>query len=456
MNAPLAAQSDSTALPAGAPAPNVASLRTLAYASQFKRLTHYLFRYPAKFHPPVVAELIRSYTDAGDVIYDPFCGSGTALVEALVAGRHAVGSDLDPVALFVTETKTHRYGAAQLRSTAAVLQRRVEKMRRSSDELLERRFVDISREELATAIRTSRLWIPAIPRIEHWFRRYVILDLARIRRAIITLPAPQVQRSFFLLAFASIIRNASNADPVPVSGLEVTAHMRRLEAAGRVVDPASLFLKALERNLDATEEFVAALPPAVSSRAFRADAAAPLRRHFRGQTVDAIITSPPYHNAVDYYRRHQLEMYWLQFVRNHADALELLPGYIGRHRIPAKSPALQNGGALGRLACEWVEAISLEDAQRGRDLRHYLVSMDRVFQELSPLLRSGRPLVLVVGESSWRNAAIPTVDLFSEIGRDRFTVREVLSYPVRNRYMSYERRNGADIGREYVLVLSRL
>ena len=67
------------------------------------RLTHYLFRFPAKFHPPVVHSLIREYTTAGQTLLDPFCGSGTLLLAATVEGLHAIGSDVDPIAVFVAE-----------------------------------------------------------------------------------------------------------------------------------------------------------------------------------------------------------------------------------------------------------------------------------------------------------------------------------------------------------------
>ena len=70
------------------------------------KFTHFLFRFPAKFHAPAVRCLINQFSKPGDVILDPFCGSGTLLVEALVAGRSGIGADIDPVAVFVSRTKT--------------------------------------------------------------------------------------------------------------------------------------------------------------------------------------------------------------------------------------------------------------------------------------------------------------------------------------------------------------
>src|SRR5262249_55559426 len=79
----------------------------LSMAREFDQLTHYLFRYPAKFHPPVARALLERYSEPGDTVLDPFCGSGTLLVEALVSDRSSVGIDVDPVATLVSRAKVH-------------------------------------------------------------------------------------------------------------------------------------------------------------------------------------------------------------------------------------------------------------------------------------------------------------------------------------------------------------
>src|SRR4051794_39120016 len=59
---------------------------------------HGLHPYPAKFVPALPRILIELLSEPGDLIMDPFVGSGTALVEALLLGRRAIGGDLNPVA----------------------------------------------------------------------------------------------------------------------------------------------------------------------------------------------------------------------------------------------------------------------------------------------------------------------------------------------------------------------
>jgi 16S rRNA G966 N2-methylase RsmD len=415
------------------------------------RLTHYLFRYPAKFHPPVARALVEAFSERGDVVLDPFCGSGTLLVEASALGRSGVGTDVDPIAVAVTNAKVHRYDARRLRWSAQRLLSQLASLRRSSDEYGRRMFTDLTDREFAAQIAPVEGWVPAIPNLHHWFRRYVIVDLAHIRRVVMSIDMPETHRMFFGVVFASIVRNSSNADPVPVSGLEVTKWMREKEAVGRRVDPFALFDKAVTAAVEAAVAFSAATTPDIRARAMQRDATA-LR--LPGQRVDAVITSPPYHGAVDYYRRHQLEMFWLGLTTSQQERLQLLQHYIGRPHVPPRHRWLAEPLPTA-LAKEWESRIRAVSPDRANGFRHYLTAMTAVFNSLASLLDEGNPAVLVVGHSSWNSAEIPTTDLFEEIAGDHFRLDDVLSYSVKNRYMSYERRNAADIGTEYVLVFRR-
>lgn len=68
--------------------------------------THNFYRYPARFSPLFVREVIRQFSRPGDLILDPFMGGGTTIVEALAEGRRAVGVDLNSLAVFVSHVKT--------------------------------------------------------------------------------------------------------------------------------------------------------------------------------------------------------------------------------------------------------------------------------------------------------------------------------------------------------------
>lgn len=426
----------------------------LAFDSANKqRLSHYLFRYPAKFHPPVVRKLLEMYTDEGSTVLDPFCGSGTLLVEAAVLGRDAIGVDVDPVAAFVSAVKTRFYRIRSLESDSQRLLSRLEKLRRSDTEYERRKFDDIAESTFQRNLRQGGLWTPDIPNIQHWFRRYVIVDLSRINRVIRRGRFSARHKEFFLLCFAAALRNSSNADPVPVSGLEVTKHMRAIDEAGRVIDPYSVFESTLKRSLDGIRDFVDQRASGVKMQVDCADFAQMTRRM---RVVDAVITSPPYHGAVEYYRRHKLEMYWLKMTNSHDERLELLQHYIGRPQVPASHPYVKDSDLEGLpLVQMWERRMRKASEKRANALRHYAVGMRAVMKRLGALLSPGRPAVFIVGKSQWNGRQIPTEALFRELAEEWFDLRSRYWYPVKNRYMSYGRHNGADINREEVLVLSR-
>ena len=69
-------------------------------------LTHNFYRYPARFSPAFASSAIRLFSKPGHTILDPYMGGGTTIVEALASGRNAIGSDINPLAVFITQVKT--------------------------------------------------------------------------------------------------------------------------------------------------------------------------------------------------------------------------------------------------------------------------------------------------------------------------------------------------------------
>ncbi len=427
--------------------------RLLFNSEGFDQLTHYLFRYPAKFHPPAIRELIKLYSSPGDRILDPFCGSGTLLVEATVTGRNAVGTDVDPVAVFASRVKTNKYNIAYLMNSCRKLLAELGPLQRSKEEYTFRQFEDLSSADVVAAVNTEALWVPAVPNLYHWFRCYVLVDLARIYKHITTLRIPETHRDFLKLCFASIIRASSNADPVPVSGLEVTAHMKRKDAEGRIINPFGLLEKAINRALAAADAYRAKAFREAKVSVFQSDAVH-LSARLRSR-IDTVITSPPYHNAVDYYRRHQLEMFWLGFTETQEDRLTLLPHYIGRPKVPMKHPYVAGNSVESPLAIGWENRIREVDAERANAFKHYLVAMRKSLMQIAHILHVGQHALFVVGHSTWNGDEVPTGHLFEELASPWFVIEDRLWYPVENRYMSYNRHNGANIDREYVLVFRR-
>ncbi len=419
------------------------------------RLTHYLFRYPAKFHPPVARKLVEEFSDQGELILDPFCGSGTLLVEAVQSGRNSIGLDIDPVATFASRVKTLHISPTALRKSSEKLLEELETFERPATEYERLTREDLAATESDAEAAARELTLPGIPNFSHWFRRYVAIDLGTILSGIERTPMAEKHRLFFRLAFGSIIRAASNADPVPVSGLEVTSHMKRREEEGRRINPFDLFRRSVKRALKDWEEYEEGRQRSGSTAEARQGDATQLARHVR-RSVDVIITSPPYHQAVDYYRRHTLEMYWLGFVRDQEERLRLRGRYIGRHGVRKSERLVARPIPNGTLAGRWESKLHERSEARAMAFRHYVNAMTKCVDGMARVLKPGGKAVFVVGKNTTScGLAIPSTDILDEIARERFELGERYWYPVKNRYMTYARRNGANIDTEYVLVYEK-
>src|SRR5919202_4753421 len=81
------------------------SFRQLRRA-QTSYLTHDYHKYPAKFIPQLAERLIRENSKSGDLVCDPFMGSGTTLLEAILNSRRAYGSDINPLSVLISKAKT--------------------------------------------------------------------------------------------------------------------------------------------------------------------------------------------------------------------------------------------------------------------------------------------------------------------------------------------------------------
>lgn len=243
-----------------------------------KRVTHSeiegVHPYPAKF----IAEIPRALLEIlpiprGTAVFDPFCGSGAVLVESQRRGLPSVGIDLNPIACLMTRVKTshHPRGLKEAASEAA-------------------------------ARATGRIHvaeIPDLPNIDHWFSGGVQRALAALRDSIAKIP-PEY-RDALRLALSSIIVRVSNQE----SDTRYVAVGNDYTAEGAL----SEFLKASKRVSDALSERDYPLTPA---DVFEADALS-FDAGRIGRRVGAVITSPPYPNAYEYWLYHKYRMYWLGY-----------------------------------------------------------------------------------------------------------------------------------------------
>src|SRR3989338_5628578 len=94
-----------------------------------KYYTHGLHSYPAMMIPQVASRLIKENLGNGNSILDPFCGSGTVLVESMIVNKNSYGVDINPLAKIISESKTTLYDIDELKEAAIELLQRIESTR---------------------------------------------------------------------------------------------------------------------------------------------------------------------------------------------------------------------------------------------------------------------------------------------------------------------------------------
>ncbi len=77
---------------------------------------HRIGEYPSKIRPIVFAHLVERFSNKGDTILDPFCGSGTVAVEAKLQGRNSINYDINPNAIQLTKTKLEKLDKDEMKN----------------------------------------------------------------------------------------------------------------------------------------------------------------------------------------------------------------------------------------------------------------------------------------------------------------------------------------------------
>ena len=232
-----------------------------------------LHPYPAKF----IAEIPRTLLEIlpvpfGTRVLDPFCGSGTTLVESQRLGMSSVGIDLNPIASLITRVKT------------APLPIGIEQAAKQTT-------------DYARCINSVH--IPTIPNLDHWFKKPIQSSLAACTAAIAA-TQPEYQ-DILRLALSSIIVRMSNQE----SDTRYAAVSKAVEAD----DVFSHFASAVKKTISVLSDREYSL---ISSTVINDDTLS-LSTDDISHPVGIAITSPPYPNAYEYWLYHKYRMWWLGF-----------------------------------------------------------------------------------------------------------------------------------------------
>lgn len=240
---------------------------------------HGFHSYPARVHPTLARRLIETLCPTGGKVLDPFCGSGTVLVEARLAGRSATGVDLNPLAVRIANLKAQGRDDAHL---AALLERA-------------RAITEQTHARRKAKAGPSRRYGPDDLAA---FARHVLLELDGLRVGIEE--SPDALRPDLELILSSLLTKLSLK-----AGDSASYQVEKRIAAGY---PARLFTARTEELTRQITEYRALLPAgAPSAQALERDARVlpPLG------PFDLILTSPPYPGNYDYLQHHELRLRWL-------------------------------------------------------------------------------------------------------------------------------------------------
>ena len=332
-------------------------------------LTHGLHKYPAKFFPELPRWLIKRYSQENDHILDPFAGSGTANVEALLSKRNSVGIDVDPFSRFISKVKVTPLGEKELKSSKKTL----------LEAILDYRPSLVAESDL-----------PNFPYRDNWFNKEILLELTYLKNQIAALDTNNGVKDFFKVCLSSIIRAVSNAD----DNCTRTVIRKKLNKLVRPSDALNRFVKALHVKVPKMVAFSQNYPKGIITD-FPEDMDA-RNIKYKANYFDLAVTSPPYVNAVDYPRTHQLEMYWLGFAQDSLTALK--KQNVGTESVSVVHYKVQH--EIGVPEADRVMANIFEsDPRRAFIAFKYLDDMRKNLIEVYKVLREGGRYIIVVGNT---------------------------------------------------------
>lgn len=328
--------------------------------------------FPARMAPELAINALKRLRK-GSVVLDPMMGSGTVLRHASDCGHHAIGFDMDPLAFLMSRVATTPV----------------------DDAAIEKLMTKVRRSLADTVGFTLRLpWIDDDQEtrefVDYWFGEAQQSDLRRIAYILANLDSGRTTRRFrraadvLRLALSRIIitkdRGASLARDVSHSRPHKVAQSSDFEV-----------IPAFERSLRQVRGMLADRPPSENVRTALGDA----RSLFSldNASVDAVLTSPPYLNAIDYLRGHRLALVWLG--HRLSDLRAIRSGSIGSERAPDVSST----GDLFRDIEDAMCKKSMLSSRHAGMVARYAEDVYRMMSEIARVLKPDGRAILVVGNS---------------------------------------------------------
>jgi DNA modification methylase len=243
---------------------------------------HGIHSYPAKFPPQIPAKLLDKFAKDNYVILDPFCGSGTTLVEASLRNLSSVGNDINPIALLISTVKTTKY---------------FDKDFEIMEEIIHDLKIDYinNKEILKSTIE--------FPNKDHWFQKNVQKEIEIILKYINLCPNEKYQ-NLLKVVLSEIIVAVSNQE----SDTRYAAIDKNI--------PDGKTIELFEKRYFTIKDKILSFSDIVKDFEYETKIISNDARSLidiQSESIDMIITSPPYANTYDYYLYHKHRMNWLGY-----------------------------------------------------------------------------------------------------------------------------------------------
>lgn len=414
------------------------------------RFMHLIHTYPAKLLPHIPYFFLNNsfFSKQGENILDPFCGSGTVLLESILSGRNAFGVDANPLARLISEVKISKLNADQI----------------------EMEFIQLKNNFLSRS--SAELAHPDVVNIDYWFLPHIKDQLSEILASIKKINNKEV-RNFFMVCFSNCAKKVSLADPrvsvpvrlkykqYPINHPIRAQNIRKLEELKtvNVMDKFSMVVSENIRRLKGYNSLSSSLGAGkiVSNNA--KNILNPTDDEFEGlieESMDLIITSPPYAGAQKYVRASSLNLGWTELAKS-SDLKEIDKLSIGRenYRKYEYSNLIETGISEADALLKEIYNIN---PLRAHIASNYLVEMRLALAESIKTLKRGGHLVLVAANNQVCNKEFRTQEFLRQIAESlglKLRLRlidDIKSYGL----MTKRNKTASIITREWILVFEKI
>lgn len=386
-------------------------LDNITFYGKLDEPVHRWFRLTAAFSPELVRHCLARVVSQTDVsvVLDPFCGTGTTLVESRRQGYDAVGVEYNPVYQQVATGKTDwPFDIDALDSEMDAL---TSHARSLADEWRGTPIEDYEEE--------FDIYVPNIYNRDRWWHDHALRDLLALREAINHLDAPERHRQFFRVGLMSILIEASNATYNHVSLSYMDDPPEQVDAFGLYQNKVT----EMRADVDALDDGGATVADVIPGDSTNIDEYVP------ENLVDAVITSPPYPNRYSYIRETRPHMFFFDMVDDAGEVGELAMDSVGGTWGRATS-SLEGDTTIeptNDLVADVIGDVAARLAEEDESMRNYVVKyfnkMEHHLQGLEEITGEGCRLAYTVGNSELKGVEIPTdvflAEMFDAHGFDR-------------------------------------